>query len=179
MHTHTLFHNIAQTSSSSPPVARMTSAIFWSAPPALSFPSNQLQSVAGMEGEITLERHCGEISARPRHYLVLPQHPGGNLCQTTRLHRVHTGQGGGWMEGQERITDGLINSFVIRTVCLAVSVLLCYVSVRRPRVHFDVSIYVCLAYLHCLSPFSLSLSPSVSHCISVSITLPSSFHTRE
>lgn len=86
-----LHHNRTETDPSSA-LLKVALAIFWLTPPALSFPSNQLQSVAGMEGEITLGRHHGEISAQPRHYLVLSKHPRGNLCQTTRLQHVHTGQ---------------------------------------------------------------------------------------
>lgn len=179
-HTYRHFHNSTQTNPSSPRGEDGFGHFLIGPPPALSFPSNQLQSVAGMEGEITLERHRGEISAQPGHYLVLPKHPGGNLRQTTRLRRVHTGQGGGWIEGHGRITDGLINSFVIQTVCLPVSVLLCYVSVCLPNsISTSQSMSVWLSYFHRLSLLSLSLSPSVSHCISVSITLPSFFHTCE
>lgn len=123
-----------------------------------------------MEGEITLERHRGEISAQPRRYLVLPKHPGGNLCQTTRLQRVRTGQGGGWIEGHGRITDGLINSFVIRTVCLPVSVLLCYVSVCLPNsVSMSQSMSVWLTYSHRLSLASLPLS--LAHLLFPTVSL--------
>lgn len=90
-YTHKQFHNRKPFSC----VVRIALVILWLASPALSFPSNQLQSVAGMEGEITLGRHRVEISAQPRHYLVLPKHLGCNLCQTTRLQLVHTGPGGG------------------------------------------------------------------------------------
>lgn len=140
-------------------------------PPALSFPRNQLQSVTGMEGEITLKRHHEEISAQFRDYLMLLEHPAGALCQTTRLQRVHTGRWGGQIEGHGRITDGLINSFVIWTFCLPLSVLLHRFCVSA-RVRFQCrSLGLSGIVTFRVSPRSPSPSPSVSHCIS--ITLPS------
>lgn len=66
-------------------------------------------------------------------------------------------------------------------------ILLCCVSVCLPNsipMSQSASVwlsYFQLQYLHCLSDLllPLSLSPSVSHCISVSITLPSFFHSCE
>lgn len=177
---HKPFHNSTQTGPPSP-TARTYFGHFLIATPALSFPSNQLQSVTGMEGEKTLERHCVEISAQLRQYLVLLQHPAGNLCQTARPQHVHAGRPGGQMEAHGRIIlcadklfcypNGLPSCFCTPVPCFCLAA----------HLHFDVSI--CLAEL--LSPSLLfllpspSLSPSVSHCISDSLTLPPLLRTCE
>lgn len=181
LHTHKPFHNSTQTIPSSPMV-RASLVIFWLPPPALSFPGNQLHSVTGMEGEITLERHRVEISAKLRHYLATlfskasSRQPLSDnkapACPHRTARRIdrRTWKNYWWADKLFCYPNSLPSCFCPPALSFCLSA----------HLHFDVSIW--LSYFHRLSPFSLplpSLSPSVSHCISVSVTLPSFFHTCE
>ncbi len=127
-----------------------------------------------MEGEITLERHRGEISAQPRHYLELPKasrrQPLSDNKAPACPHRPgrrvdrRTWKNYWWADKLFCYPNSALSCFCPPVLCFCLSA----------QLHFDVSIYVCLAELLslslCSASLSLSLSPSASHCISVSVS---------
>lgn len=134
--------------------------IWWLAPLALSFPSNQPQSTGRYGGIDNIRATSQGDICSVKMLFSAPKsiHEATSVRQQDSIMSTQVREADRW-RAMEELLIGLINSIVIRRVCLPVPVLLRYVSVCLPSsIPTYQSMSVWLSCSHC----SFLLFPSVS-----------------